>query len=69
MPAPLVKWVMMKSSKDMVNASRKPESTPGMISGNTTLKNAYMGEAPKSRAASYVYLSVIFSFGMTLNMT
>ena len=40
MPAPRVKWVMMKSSSDMVKASRKPESTPGRISGNTTLKKA-----------------------------
>ena len=44
MPAPFVKWVMIKSSKDMVNASRKPESTPGMISGNTTLKNAFVAD-------------------------
>ena len=40
MPTPLVKWVMTKSSTDMVNASRNPERTPGIISGSTTLKNA-----------------------------
>ena len=45
-PGPFVKCVMIKSSKDMVNASKKPEDTPGRISGNTTLKKAYNGEAP-----------------------
>ena len=31
---------LMKSSSDMVNAMRKPESIPGKISGTMTLKNA-----------------------------
>ena len=50
-PGPLVKWVMIKSSSDMVNAIRKPERIPGRISGNTTLKKAQVWEAPRSRAA------------------
>ena len=37
---------------DIVKASINPESTPGTISGNTTLKNALTGDAPRSRAAS-----------------
>ena len=51
-PAPLVKWVMIKSSRDIVNAIKKPDNTPGIISGNTTLKNAFNGPAPRSMAAS-----------------
>ena len=51
-PAPLVKCVITKSSTDIVKESRKPETIPGIISGSTTLKNAYIGVAPRSRAAS-----------------
>lgn len=39
-PAPFVKWVMMKSSKDIVNAIKNPDNTPGRMSGKTTLKKA-----------------------------
>ena len=39
-PAPLVKCVMIKSSRLMVKASKKPDKTPGIISGSTTLKKA-----------------------------
>lgn len=35
-----VKWVITKSSSDIVNASRNPEKIPGMISGRTTFLNA-----------------------------
>jgi hypothetical protein len=37
---PFVKWVITKSSSDMVKAKKKPESTPGKISGRITLKKA-----------------------------
>ena len=40
-PAPLMKLVMMKSSSEMMNASRKPASTPGAISGRRTRRNAW----------------------------
>ena len=36
-PAPLVKCVIIKSSRDMVKAIRNPDKIPGMISGRTTL--------------------------------
>ena len=52
MPAPLVKYVTEKSSSDIVIAIKKPEKTPGRIWGQTILKNAYMGVAPRSSAAS-----------------
>ena len=39
-PGPFVKWVITKSSSDIVNASRNPEKIPGMISGRTTFLNA-----------------------------
>ena len=39
-PFPDTKYEITKSSKDMVNASRKPDRTPGRISGKTTLKKA-----------------------------
>ena len=51
-PAPFVKCVIIKSSKDMVKASKNPDRTPGRISGKTTLKKADTGPAPKSIAAS-----------------
>ena len=34
-PAPFVKCVIIKSSSDIVKASKNPELTPGNISGNT----------------------------------
>ena len=51
-PGPFVKWVITKSSSDIVNASRNPEKIPGMISGRTTFLNAEEGDAPRSSAAS-----------------
>ena len=68
-PAPFVKCVIIKSSSDIVNASKNPDITPGNISGNTTLKNAMIGVAPRSSAASYVTLSVCLSLGITESMT
>ena len=68
-PAPFVKCVIIKSSSDIVKASKNPDITPGNISGNTTLKNAISGVAPRSRAASYVTLSVCLSFGITESNT
>ena len=61
--------MITKSSRDMVKESRKPETTPGMMSGKMTFQNAYRGEAPRSRAASYVDLFVCFNFGITLKIT
>ena len=36
-PAPLTKLVMIKSSSEMMNANRKPEMMPGIISGRRIL--------------------------------
>ena len=36
-PAPFVKKVMEKSSKDIVTAIRNPENTPDLISGHVIL--------------------------------
>ena len=69
MPAPFVKWVMIKSSKDMVNAIKKPDKMPGKMSGNTTLKNAYTGDAPRSSAASKVLGFSCLNLGITFNIT
>ena len=44
-PAPLTKLVMMKSSSEMMKASRKPDITPGAISGSSTRRNASQREA------------------------
>ena len=52
MPAPLVKYVIIKSSREMVNAIKNPAIMPGMSSGRTTLIKAYTGPAPRSSAAS-----------------
>ena len=60
---------MIKSSRDIVKASINPDKTPGNISGNTTLKKAYTGVAPRSSAASYVDTFVCLSFGITDNIT
>ena len=35
------------SSKEVTNANKAPEITPGVISGTITLKNVIVGEAPK----------------------
>ena len=61
--------MITKSSRDIVKESRKPETTPGMMSGKITFQNACSGEAPRSRAASYVDLFVCFNFGITLKIT
>ena len=68
-PGPFVKCVIIKSSRDIVNASINPEAIPENISGKITLKKAYTGEAPKSSAASYVLLLNCFSFGITDKIT
>ena len=39
-PAPRVKAVTMKSSRDKVMASKKPLAIPGMISGSVAFTNA-----------------------------
>jgi len=52
-PAPLVKAVTMKSSKDRVMDNKNPDKMPGMISGMTTLNKAFLWVQPKSKAASY----------------
>lgn len=51
-PEPVVKKLTIKSSSDIVNDKSAPAITPGKISGKTTLKKAYIGDAPKSKAAS-----------------
>ena len=39
-PAPLVNLVTMKSSRERVMASKKPEKIPGKVSGKMTLVKA-----------------------------
>ena len=41
----------MTSSKEVMNANRAPETTPGNINGTMTLKNVRVGDAPKLAAA------------------
>ena len=60
---------MIKSSILIVKAIKSPENTPGRISGNTTLKNALKGDAPKSMAASYAEGLSCFIRGITLKIT
>ena len=64
-PLPRVKAVTMKSSSDNVMANKKPENTPGMICGTTTLDKALLGEQPKYNAASYKDGSIWINFGLT----
>ena len=59
----------MKSSILIVNAINIPENTPGRISGNTTLKKALKGDAPRSMAASYAEGLSCFIRGKTLSIT
>ena len=47
-----VSYTHLDVYKRQVKASMKPDSTPGMISGKTTEKKAFKGDAPRSRAAS-----------------
>ena len=49
---PVTKKLITMSSSDMAKASSTPESTAGSISGSVTVKNAFRGDAPRSRAAS-----------------
>ena len=51
-PAPRVKAVTMKSSRESVMASKKPEAMPGRISGRVAFKRAWRWVHPRSRAAS-----------------
>ena len=60
---------MIKSSILIVKAIRRPENTPGRMSGKTTLKKALKGDAPRSMAASYADGLSCFIRGMTLNIT
>ena len=64
-PLPRVKAVTMKSSKLKVIESRNPDKTPGRISGTITFPNACLGDAPKSKAASYKLGSIWINFGLT----
>lgn len=50
--APLLIWVMIKSSIDMINAITKPLTMPGVMMGIITFVKALKGFAPRSRAAS-----------------
>ncbi len=44
-PGPDTKLVITTSSSDSVSASSAPPSTPGMISGSVTRRNAFHREA------------------------
>ena len=43
--------MITKSSSESTNASRKPATTPGQMSGIVTLQNAWNGVANRSCAA------------------
>ena len=60
---------MTKSSRLIVNDSRKPATMPGMSSGRTTFMKALKGLAPKSCAASYVPAEAVLMRGMMDRMT
>ena len=68
-PLPVTKYEIMKSSKDMVNATSAPDTMPGIICGTITLVSACHGVAPKSKAASARFGSKERSFGITLSIT
>ena len=63
MPIPLVKWVMTKSSIDIVNESKNPDNIPGITSGRTTFMKALNELAPRSRAASSVIRTLLLNRG------
>ena len=44
-PAPLTKLVMMKSSREIIKANRKPDRMPGTINGNKISKKVCPGVA------------------------
>ena len=52
-----------------VNAIIKPAVMPELISGRTTLKNAWTGVQPRSCAASGMLGSTCLSLGSTLRIT
>lgn len=45
------------SSKERMKAKRAPEIIPGFINGKVTLKKAFNGDAPKTRAARSIFSS------------
>lgn len=51
---PARKSVITTSSREMENANTAPDTTPGIMTGNVTLKNVWMGFAPKSIDASSI---------------
>ena len=54
---------------ESVKARMKPLIMPGNISGRITLRNAWKGVAPRSRAASYTFWFIFFKRGITLSTT
>ena len=66
---PEVKWLITKSSKDIVNAIIRPEKIPGIIWGSSILKNAFEGVQPRSIAASVREGSICLTLGITDNIT
>ena len=50
-PAPLTKFVMIKSSSEMIKASKKPEIIPGINKGSNIRRNESHRLAYKSCAA------------------
>ena len=58
-----------KSSRERVNAITKPESTPGIILGSLTVKNALTGVQPRSSAASVSESPSSFILGRTERIT
>ena len=65
----MVNMVTAKSSMESVKARMKPLIMPGNISGRITLRNAWKGVAPRSRAASYTFWFIFFKRGITLSTT
>ena len=68
-PGPVTKNVMTKSSIESVNARSPPAIIPGRSIGSVTLKNAYIGDAPRSYAASITRSSKSWRRASTVMVT
>lgn len=68
-PFPDVKQDMAKSSIDRVKDIKAPAKIPFLIFGIKTFLIAYDGVAPRSRAASIIFLSMASTAGNTVKTT
>ncbi len=66
---PAVKFVMTKSSTDSAKARSADAATPGAISGSVTLRNVVHSFAPRSAAASSMWVSMPCSRALMVTTT